>query len=140
AATYARGRPIPVLGHHHTRASRHKRCRGRDVKGVRAIAASATGIDWNYPWWRANERRFVPHHAGTARNFFNRLTLHAQADDKCSDLSWRSTAFHDLPHHRDGFRFGEITPLNDCLNTFSDHHPIPSSSKSPVPAAFRPSP
>ena len=125
AATHARGRPIAVLGHHHPRASRHKRRRGRDIKGVRAIATGAGGIDWDCSCRRADKRCLVPHHTGTARNLFDRLTLHAQADDKRRDLGGRSTPFHDLPHHRDGFGFGEIAPLNDCLNTFSDHHLIP---------------
>ena len=92
---------------------------------VCAIATRASGIDWYRSWRRADKRCLVPHHAGTTRNLFNSLTLHAQANDKRRDLGWGSTAFHDLPHHRNGFSFGEITSLNDCLNTFSDHHLLP---------------
>src|SRR5215831_14337831 len=99
---------------------------------MRAIATSAGGIDWYRAWRRADKRCLVPHHAGTARNLFNRLTLHAQADDKRRDLGWGSAAFHNLPHHRNGFSFGEIASFNNGLNPFSDHA-LNSSYVAPSP-------
>ena len=54
-----------------------------------AIATSAGSIDWDCSCGRADKRCLVPHHAGTARNLLNRLTLHAQTNDKRRDLGFK---------------------------------------------------
>src|SRR5262249_27203147 len=70
-ATLARGRTIPMLGHYHTRSRCDQGGGRRNIKRLRAIASSARSIDWDRAWRGANEGRFVPHHAGAARDLVN---------------------------------------------------------------------
>ena len=97
-----------MLGHHHSGTGGDKCRRGRDIKGVCPVASRAGSVNRHTPRGRMDEGGFIPHHSGTAGDFFNRLTFHAQTHNERSNLRRGGIAFHDLCHHRYGFGFGQV--------------------------------
>ena len=64
---------------------------------ARSIAARATGVD-QISARRPNRRSLLAHDARAAGNFFNRLALHAQRNEKGAYLCIGCLTAHDLFH------------------------------------------
>ena len=73
---------------------------GRDVEGVRAVAAGADDVDQVRPVLHLDLRRELAHHLGRGGDLADRLLLDAQADQHRGHHHRRHLAAHDAPHQR----------------------------------------
>ena len=84
---------------------------GRDVDGVRAIAAGADDVDHRPVHVERHAIGGGEHGIDQAPQLLDGLALHAQSDDEPRDLGVARRAGEDLGHRGLGLVSGEILPL-----------------------------
>ncbi len=93
---------------------------GRDVEGVRAVAARADDVHHVPVVLERDHRREFAHHLGGGGDFADRLLLHPQADDEASDLRRREFPAHDLPHHVQHLVVENLAVFHGALDRLCD--------------------
>ena len=91
---------VAVLGDAEAGANGHQRGDGRDVDGVRAVAAGAAGV--HDVAINMDAQGLVAHDLRHAGNLLGGLALDAQRRHECAELRGRGLARHDLLHDAGG--------------------------------------
>ncbi len=131
AAALARDRAIAMFGDHDARASHDERRGGRDVEGVRSIAARAAGIEDRGD--RARQRHGAcAHRAGKTDHFLRPLAFERERHQESRDVRRLSLAIHDRAHGRGGLIGREVLVASQFFQQRREHGvSFPTSPESP---------
>jgi hypothetical protein len=104
---------------------------GRDVEGMRGVAAGAAGVDQVAVVLHLDVRRQLAHHLRRRGDLADGFLLDAQADDEAGDLRRRQLAAHDLAHDVQHLVVEHLAVLDGALDGFGRGdllHGVPSGS------------
>ena len=91
---------------------------GRDVEGVRGIAARAAGVHQVALVGDLDGGRQLSHHLRRGGDLTDGLLLHAQPHDEAGDLRRRQLAAHDLAHDVQHLVVEHLAVLDGALDRF----------------------
>ena len=95
---FAGHRTIAMLRHMCTGSGRYDRAGRRNIKAARGITTGTTGIDQMAGVCFYLDCQ-LSHDAGGRANLIHGFALHAQPDQKTTNLGWRRFTGHDLLHN-----------------------------------------
>ena len=115
AAGFRRHRAAAVLGDPRAGRRGDEHRRGRDVEGVRRVAAGADDVDQMLAVGDLDLGRELAHHLRRGGDLADGLLLHAQADGERRDHHRRHLAAHDLAHDRQHLVVEDLAMLDGAL-------------------------
>ena len=118
AAALAADAAPAVLADFGASSGRHKHGAGRDIEGVRTVAAGAHNVHQVRLVRHLNLGGKLAHHLRSCRDLADGFLLDAQAGNECGHHHRRHLAGHDLAHQVQHFVVEDFAVLDGALQRF----------------------